>query len=337
MAPITAKCTCLASSARLQRSSHTVSVIANNAWIFGGELHPRQPVDNQFDVVELSKASAAVQTIPAQGEAPTPRVGSASTVLGDAIYFFSGRGGMAMAPIEENGQLWSYKPSTSQWSLVSPADVAAPYPAARSYHAMTNNGNSTIYVHAGCPESGRLSDLWSFDVNTRTWKSLADAPNPPRGGTSIAYCAGKLYRMNGFDGKQEQGGNLDVYDPSQDSWSVVPYPADGKNGPEARSVSALLPLQLDGKPFLVTLFGERDPSSLGHAGAGKMLGDVWAYDVELGIWSKVEASGELPPPRGWFDADVVADVEMKDAIVVHGGLAEDNSRLGDVWIIELDA
>jgi hypothetical protein len=29
----------------------------------------------------------------------------------------------------------------------------------------------------------------------------------------------------------------------------------------------------------VTIFGERNPSSLGHAGAGKMFGDVWAYDI----------------------------------------------------------
>ena len=241
-----------------------------------------------------------------------------------------------MAPIAEKGHLWSYKPSTSQWSLISPADGAAPFPAARSYHAMTNDGVSTIYVHAGCPESGRLSDLWSFDVNTKSWKSLTAAPDPPRGGTSIAYCTGKLYRMNGFDGKQEQGGNLDVYDPSQDSWSTVTYPADGENGPEARSVGTLLALQLNHKHFLVTLFGEHDPSSLGHAGAGKMLGNVWAYDVGAECWSKVEAAGELPQPRGWFDADVLKGIEGKGAIVVHGGLAEDNSRLQDVWVIELD-
>jgi hypothetical protein len=45
---------CLASSARLRRSSQTVSVIGKQAWIFGGELVPRKPIDAQFDVVELS-------------------------------------------------------------------------------------------------------------------------------------------------------------------------------------------------------------------------------------------------------------------------------------------
>jgi hypothetical protein len=256
-------------------------------------------------------------------------------VLSDVIYFFSGRGGMAMVPIEEKGHLWTYKPSMSQWSLLSPVDTAAPFPAARSYHAMTNDGSSTIYVHAGCPESGRLSDLWSFNIFTRSWKSLAAAPDPPRGGTSIAYCAGKLYRMNGFDGKREQGGKLDVYEPLQDKWSTVTYPSDGKNGPEARSVSALLALQLNSKNFLITLFGEHDPSSLGHAGAGKMLGNVWAYDIEAGSWFEVEGKGELPQPRGWFDADIFTATEGEMGIAIHGGLAEDNSRLGDIWVLEL--
>lgn len=41
------------SSTRLQRSSQTLSVAQGKAWIFGGEVLPREPVDNQIDVVEL--------------------------------------------------------------------------------------------------------------------------------------------------------------------------------------------------------------------------------------------------------------------------------------------
>ncbi|KAK5059807.1 hypothetical protein LTR84_009690 [Exophiala bonariae] len=339
MSPISTQWTCLTSSARLQRSSQTLAVIANQAWIFGGELQPRQPVDNQLDVVELSKTSPNMQTLAATDgkEAPTPRVGSASTVIGNAIYLFSGRGGTAMAPIEENGKLWTYEPAASRWRLISPADSTAPYPAARSYHTMTSDGHSTIYVHAGCPEAGRLSDLWAFDVGAKAWKTLASAPDPPRGGTSIAYCASHLYRMSGFDGKTEQGGYLDVYDPAHDSWSTITYPANGKSGPEARSVGALLAVKLNGKDYLVTLFGERDPSSLGHAGAGKMLGDAWMFDVAAESWAKLEPKGDWPHPRGWFDADAVKGADEGSAvIVVHGGLAEDNNRLGDIWILELE-
>lgn len=283
-----------------------------------------------------TKHRATVQTIPARADAPTPRVGSASTALNDTVYLFSGRGGVAMAPIEEHGSVWSYSPSAAEWKSIAPADPAAPFPAARSYHAMANDGNDTLYVHAGCPETGRLADLWAFNVRERAWKRLRPAPAPARGGASIAQCGGRLYRMNGFDGQREQGGSLDVYDPGEDSWSSVAYPADGKGGPEARSVGALLALEIDGRGSLVTLFGERDPSALGHEGAGKMLGDVWAFDVAGESWRKVEAQGDVPQPRGWFDADVVRGEDGKQAVVVHGGLAEDNSRLGDVWVMRFE-
>jgi hypothetical protein len=143
-----------------------------------------------------------------------------------------------------------------------------------------------------------------------------------------------LYRVNGFDGTTEQGGSLDVYDPTSNTWSSRQYPADGVSGPTPRSVSALLPLVIGGRPSLVTLFGERDPSSLGHQGAGKMLGDVWIYDIDSAAWSEVtatavDASNE-PCPRGWFDADVVNQSE----IVVLGGLGETNERLSDAWLLK---
>jgi hypothetical protein len=160
---------------------------------------------------------------------------------------------------------------------------------------------------------------------------LADAPEPARGGTSIAFCAEteRLYRMNGFDGKSEQGGAVDIYNPETDAWTSKRFNPDGVEGPAQRSVSALLALRIAGQPWLLTLFGERDPSILGHAGAGKMLGDVWAFDLKSESWVEVEAVGdELPVPRGWFAADLVAE----NTIVVHGGLNEENERLGDVWL-----
>jgi len=133
--------------------------------------------------------------------------------------------------------------------------------------------------------------------------------------------------MNGFDGSTEQGGALDIFDITTMSWSTNTFKPDGKEGPEARSVSALLPISTFNKYHLLTMFGERDPSSLGHAGAGKMLSDVWAFDLEECIWQKVDTS-DGPVARGWFDADVV-----HDGVVVHGGLGQDNERLGDVWVM----
>lgn len=275
--------------------------------------------------------SADVHTFLAADNSPSPRVGAATTALNGKIYMFSGRGGEAMAPVEEKGHVWVLDAAKDTWTDLPPSSDT--YPEARSYHCMTNDGHKTIYVHAGCPESGRLSDLWAFDIFTATWKQLASAPDQPRGGPSIAYADSKLYRMNGFDGKTEQGGNLDVFDPSTNSWTSISFAADGKSGPGPRSVAALLPIRLRGDTILVTLFGESDPSSLGHLGAGKMLSDGWAYSIKDRSWQLIEhQSQHVPDPRGWFDADV-GTIDGKDGVIVVGGLGESNNRLNDAWLL----
>lgn len=355
---------------RLKRSSQVLSVVNSHVCIFGGEVQPRQPVDDKVDVLSLNAGEFA--SLPLHCEtikvlsyihsgtqrnnhltdedtqthetkstesAPTPRVGTASAVLNDSLYIFSGRGGTDMAPIEEDGAVWSYSPTQHSWAKIEPSDSSAAVPPARSYHTCTSDGSQTLYIHAGCPASGRLSDLWAFDVEKKTWTELPSAPAPHRGGASIAFSNGKLYRMNGFDGSTEVGGSVDIFDIASKFWSTKSFKADGYDGPEARSVCALLPVRLGRKEKLLTLFGERDPSSLGHAGAGRMLGDVWVYDVSEEWWTKLdpnEGDDGRPVPRGWFDADVVkSETPMgNDSVVVHGGLGEDNERLDDVWLLK---
>ncbi|KAJ3534987.1 hypothetical protein NM208_g7319 [Fusarium decemcellulare] len=318
----------IAASVRLYRSSQAVSLVGQKVYIFGGELVPREPVDNRIDVVNIGQDQEyGVQTLPAPGTAPTPRVGTPSTTINQDLYLFSGRGGVEMKPVEENGAIWRYEVSNAQWSLIEPADSSSPFPSGRSYHCIASDGSNSIYVHSGCPEAGRLSDLWKFDLANKTWTELAPAPGPARGGASIAFSNGKLYRINGFDGKTEQGGSVDVFDIAAGSWSTISYKPDGINGPEPRSVSTLLPVTVQGKVYLVTMFGERDPSSLGHAGAGKMLSDAWAFGVQEGVWQKVETESEVPNARGWFDADVAKDEAGNDIIVVHGGLVNDVQEL----------
>lgn len=323
----------LCTSDELRRSSHTLSVVENNAYVFGGELLPRQPRDNHVYRMDVKAGTSQAVVKVTATSSPSPRVGSASAALHGKIYLFSGRGGEAMAPVEENGAVWVFDPSTATWTLLPPSDLSKPFPVARSYHCSVSNSEDTIYIHAGCPETGRLSDLWSFQPSNRTWLQLADAPAPPRGGTSMAFHAGLIYRMSGFDGKTEQGGSLDVYDITSNTWTSHKYSPDGVSGPIPRSVCSLLALVIGGKPSLITLFGERDPSSLGHQGAGKMLGDVWAYDIDSATWSEVVAEGvdtsNKPAPRGWFDADVVSQSE----ILVLGGLGEANERLSDAWLL----
>ena len=337
---------CVASQVEpLQRSSQCLSVIKDTAYVFGGELKPREPRDNTVYALALEAAGASgneqVETINAP-DAPTSRVGGAATAVGSKIYYFGGRGGVSMTCLQSKGSFDVYDTTSKSWSVVSPAEKcsADPYPEDRSYHSLTSDGDQTIYLHAGCPAEGRLNDLWAFNISTRRWKQLASAPGGGRGGTSIAFASSeKLFRINGFDGNTEQGGSIDIYDPVQDKWSSTEYKPDGVDGPESRSVAAFVPITTrTGRELLVTMFGEGAPSDLGHAGAGRMFADVWAWDVSAEQWYRVEIEdqGSSPLPRGWFDADVWKAADGKgDRVVVHGGLHDDNRRLDDVWMLQI--
>jgi hypothetical protein len=48
---------------RLRRSSHALSVVDDKVCIFGGEVQPRQPVDNQVDIVSLKSGIIPSPTI----------------------------------------------------------------------------------------------------------------------------------------------------------------------------------------------------------------------------------------------------------------------------------
>jgi hypothetical protein len=61
----------IAANDRLKRSSQIASVINGALHIFGGEVQPRQPVDDKVDVVALSTGSIAPPP-PSRYSAPPP-------------------------------------------------------------------------------------------------------------------------------------------------------------------------------------------------------------------------------------------------------------------------
>ncbi|KAK6358183.1 hypothetical protein TWF730_007536 [Orbilia blumenaviensis] len=341
MAPVKGTWSKLAESDRLKRSSQSLAVVGQQVYIYGGEVTARVPVDSALDLISLDGSTATASTLPNASPSPIPRVGSTVAVLDGTLYLFSGRGGLAMTPLEENGGVWKYNPS-SGWEFLLPNDPTTPFPLGRSYHAATASAaDGLIYIHAGCPESGRLSDFWSYNPKGNIWTKLPDAPGVSRGGTSIC-CFEDLQsrtinvaRMNGYSGTEEIGGIVDVYTPRTHDWERVVFKPDGIEGPGPRSVGTLLTVRIEGRQYLLTMFGEGRPSPLGHAGAGRMWDDAWIFDIEEKSWQKVEWETVGPAPRGWFDADVV-EVEGKDGVILHGGLGEDNERLGDVWLLKFN-
>lgn len=344
----------------------------------GGEHQPRIPCDAHL--LDISTHAEATSIHIRQQSSPTvswpsARVGAPLAALGDRAYLWGGRGGPEMVPLSTDDDspgaedLWRYSVAQEQWERLS---TTGDKPCGRSYHCIAAQPGlagaaDTLWLHSGCPASGRLSSLHSLDLSSLTWRVHPDAPGPGRGGSSIVFTSHplpRLLRWGGFCG-HELGGPLAEYDIAAGTWSEHPCPvidaADGsvQSEPPARSVYAFHALPLNGLhvriadqdwvPVAILSHGEGEgaPKELGHAGAGKFLSDTWVL-VHRSSGGKgqyawvapaLQPGGAIPEPRGWFASGILEadrnDEHTLGQLVLHGGLNEANRRLGDAWVLTL--
>ncbi|TDL29587.1 galactose oxidase [Rickenella mellea] len=351
-----AQWTRLARSVSLPRSSHCLAISSQGtALLYGGELKPRTPVDvDQKGVLhtfqlQSTEANDAWQTIQASTAiAPDPRVGAAATAIGDYFYVWGGRGGADMAPIgPPQAGIWraSLKDGGPlHWERVTAVNEnEAPQP--RSYHAIAFSSGK-VYIHAGCPASGRLNDLYSFDVENCRWDKLDSAPGLARGGTALALATVKgesvFLRFAGFSGYElGEDHTLDIYNISMNSWRTITPTADPSHGfPGPRSVHGFVGFKSSKFPKAVALLyhGERDASTLGHQGAGTFWSDVWMLE-EAGdnlAWKCVTVPAGGPDGCGWFPSASWISPEGETKIIMHGGLLSSNERSDELWFLSVE-
>lgn len=151
--PLKATWTRISTGTLLPRSSHSLSVVGVRAYLFGGEERPREPVANDMHIITLpsSGADADYKVISASpsaegGEVPEPRVGHTANTIGDRVYVFGGRGGKAMAALDEKGRVWSFDTMVAKWSFIDPVEGST-YPAPRSYHASASTAHPLHTSH----------------------------------------------------------------------------------------------------------------------------------------------------------------------------------------------
>ncbi|KIJ62350.1 hypothetical protein HYDPIDRAFT_94603 [Hydnomerulius pinastri MD-312] len=365
-------------------SLHVLDLEAASASVEKGSVAKS---DSLWRVLSAVSASSSKLT-----QVPEPRVGASAVYdpQGNNLYVWGGRGGVDMAPLDRyQSGIWKAHfgalgdADKLAWERLECAnDDSVEAPALRSYHSSVLAGvraspasfgdrlivqcswcQGKLYIHAGCPASGRLAALHAYDLNTNKWQQCADAPAEPRGGTAIATVAlpssssvkheEVIIRFGGFAGyelpKVTDGATLplDIYTPSNNTWATI-YPAADPDHrfPGPRSVHGLIPFSSPASPgshevpVALLYHGEGDASALGHAGAGKFWDDAWLLLASPSSspasadwkWKKLATAGTKPEGRGWFPSTSYVTPEGKTRVVLTGGLLSSNARSEEVWV-----
>lgn len=171
----------------IPRSSHSINIVAGNAYIFGGEINPRQPVDNDMHVIVLPFSSAGADCYKVKAKAaPKPEPPKIPTVI---------------EPIDEDEE--GKEKELSEVPLASPSQEAG-------------DGASS--------SKGKESAHSDFDFDT---SSLGDVPTPRVGhATAVIGTRIFLFGGRGGPDMQplEERGRVWVFDTKTHLWSYLdPY------------------------------------------------------------------------------------------------------------------
>ena len=148
----------------------------------------------------------------------------------------------------------------------------------------------TAVVFGGLGGRGTVNDVWEFRVAGANWTllhagagavatsaepssdaaSLANAAPSPRVGHCAVVLRGDLYVFGGYESTRGHTNDVWVFKRADGTWRPVSV-ADGSPFPSPRSGAGAVAPDPSGATFVI--FG----------GDGK--DDVWAFDVDTGVWT----------------------------------------------------
>jgi hypothetical protein len=327
-------------SRSLMRSNHSVTIVNNKAFIFGGSTADEKVATNDMHVINLAPSSnhePDYQLIPAipssssEGEpVPGPRTKHAACAFETKVAVYGGCNESSQL-INEESCIWIFNPEDKTWSaLKDHQETERPKPGSREGAKLFAHEKS-ILLYGGTTTDGRVSsDLWRFDTESRKWHAL---PNPPSlaSPTNAALKDSHLYLISSSDpmssqlhilalkpanGKDHQGDEEGL------KWATLTFPTNPiAPGPRARHGGALLPVTTGyGRNYLVYLLGARDTSSSPTSPEAK------DKEADLTQWSDTWVlqlpSSSLEPKPALSLGEAIKPAHIKD--VIRSGVGADS-------------
>ncbi|KAI1775963.1 hypothetical protein F4818DRAFT_441239 [Hypoxylon cercidicola] len=314
----------------LNRSRHTLTVVGDKAYIFGGRTIQDKLADNNIHSIALSMSNSngapEYQILPAiatekDGPIPAPRSRHSACALNSRVAVYGGCD-EAGNVINEGAKIWLYDVEKLSWASLDPANHLERTPVPRSDgYALAHNGN--LIILGGKDSDGEaLTDVWHFSCFTKTWNQL---PHTPAIIASAAVSGDTLYVISSSDALSSEVHHLDIklYGETTPSWETVPFPTNPlAPGPRPRSSGGLVPISTGfGRNYLLYFFGDRQ----GAAEKGDLLqwSDLWTFQLP---------SSDLEVKATTSITEAIKPAKIKDQIRTKLGAESGRSSWAEVEV-----
>lgn len=295
-------------STSLVRSNHTLTVVGDRAYVFGGQTDSGKLASNDTHSFALPTATkpqsdyhlTPTASLPGDAKVPSPRTGHAACALGNRLVVFGGLD--ESGKVLEETTIWLHDPSESAWEAVLPASSTTT-PSPRSGARVFAHEQKLLLYGGNDAQGYSLTDVWVYDFSSQTWARLPDAPVST---TSAAFAEGSLYLIAAFDGLSSALHHLDVTTQGDEppAWDTVQFPTNPLTpGPRPRENGGLLYVTTGfGRNYLLYFLGDRQPDNQLDVESSPPLqwSDVWSLQLpasQVGVQKSTTFSEAIKPAR----------------------------------------
>ncbi|KAF2713011.1 hypothetical protein K504DRAFT_127966 [Pleomassaria siparia CBS 279.74] len=318
----------------LARRNHTVTVVNNKAYIFGGDVQPNgesegswKLTSNEMHVVTLSSSGEPesdyhlIPAIPSVegGKVPVARTNHSACAINGCVAIYGGIDQDKQISAEGTS-IWLFDPKESSWTELGARDSESKSdaewkditkdidvnsdagPHQKRGTKLFAHGNSLILYGGRDTEADHV---WKFDMEGRFWTRVCVAPVST---SSAAFVNNCLYLISASDPMSSQLHYLDLTPDKEVEWKTITFPTNPlAPGPRPRDYAGLLPITTGyGRNFLVYFLGSRGkPSSHDEAEGVTQWSDMWTLQIP---------SSDLSPEAKLSIKEVIKPAKIKDAI-----------------------
>lgn len=298
-----------------KRWGHTCNAIKGGRflYVFGGYGRDNCQT-NQVHVFDTANQTWSQPAI--KGTPPTPRDSHSCTTVGDNLFVFGGTDGMN--PLKDLHIL-----DTSSHTWISPS-LRGDGPEAREGHSAALVGKRLI-IFGGCGKSANnndeiyYNDLYILNAETFVWKraTTSGTPPSPRDSHTCSSWKNKFIVIGGEDAHDYYLSDVHVLDTDTLIWK------------ELNTSGHLLPPRAG---HATVAFGKSLFVFGGFTDAQNLYNDLYALDVDTGVWTKVITTSDGPSARFSVAGDCLDPVKG-GVLVFLGGCNKSLEALDDMYYL----